>query len=179
MRRRRSAALALALALALAIGGVAGTASATPSGIETTSAAWADRTNASVQVAAGTWSTNTCTAYGNDGKRLATCTVTGITYFGWGDAGKQTRNYYIQVQAPTGARTVTFDVDLTTATGNGNGGSWSWKKAKVLSGGQFAPRDGWTCGEFPRVRGTGMDWLATTIYFTVSEHPAGSPTRCS
>ncbi|MEJ1920881.1 hypothetical protein [Microbacterium sp. KHB019] len=168
----------LALVAALMFG--AGTVAA-PGGLslfDDTSAAWVDHTHASAVITAGTWTsttTNGCTAYGQDGKVLPGCAVSGITYLGWGEAGKQTRNYYINFQTPSGTRSVAFDVDLNTATGKGT--SWSWKNASVLAGAQFTPRDGWTCGQLPRVRGTGADWQVTTIFFQVAE--AGTASRCS
>ncbi|MCK3769092.1 SipW-dependent-type signal peptide-containing protein [Microbacterium aerolatum] len=174
MRRGRFAALALALALAIV--GIAGFA---PGGglIEGTSAAWTDRTSTSAVVTSGTWSTaatNTCTAYGYDGRALTGCTVSGITYSGWGEPGKQTRNYYVNFQTPAGTRSVSFDVDLSTATGSG--GSWTWKNAKVLPGAQFTARGGWTCAQLPRVIGTGADWQVPSVYFQVAE--SGSSTTC-
>lgn len=177
MKRGRGTVIALLLAIL-----VGGTAAVTVSGqglVESTSAAWSDRTHAAAAVTAGKWSTttaNTCTAYGYDGRALSGCAVTSITYDGWGTPGAQTRNYYVNFQTPSGARSVTFDVDLSTATDKG--GSWSWKSAKVVSGAQFTARDGWTCAQLPRVRGTGADWQVAAIYFQVAES-GGAPTACS
>lgn len=170
----------LAVALALLIGGTLGIVAAGHGPLESTSAAWADRTSVSAVVKAGTWSkppVSTCVAYGPNGKALTGCVVSGITYNNWGTPGAQTRNYYINFQTPQGTRSVSFDVDLTTATGNAS--SWSWSTASVLSGAQFTPRDGWNCSQLPRLRGTGVDWQTTTIYFQAVERLGSTPPMCS
>ncbi|GEK86841.1 hypothetical protein [Microbacterium aerolatum] len=176
MRRGRFSALAAALALLLV--GTIGAASGGRGPVEQTSAAWTDTTHAAAAVTSGTWvvaPTNACTAYGNDGRVLTGCTVTSITFTGWGSPGNQIRNYYINLQTPAGARSVAFDVDLSTATGSGR--TWSWKNARIPAGAQFTARDGWTCGELPRVRGTGADWQTIAIYFQVAE-AGGASTVC-
>lgn len=169
-----------ALALTLLIGGTMGIAAAGQGTLDTTTAAWTDRTRVAAVVTAGTWPTttaSTCIAYGQTGKMIPGCVVSGITYQGWGTAGAQTRNYYINFQTPSDTRSVSFDVDLNTAVGNAS--SWSWKTAGVLSGAQFTPRDGWTCAQLPRVRGTGADWQTATVYFQVAERIAGAAAVCS
>ena len=171
----------VALALALLVGGSLGVAAADHGVVESTSAAWSDRAHVAATVTAGTWKTttsSTCLAYGPNGQTLAGCTVLGTSrYDGWGEPGKQTRNYYLNFSLPPGTSTYSFDVDLTTVAGTG---SWSWKTAKVVrDGAQFTPRGGWTCAELPRVRGTGPSWYTQTIYFQVVESDNGSATMCS
>ncbi|WP_460795000.1 hypothetical protein [Microbacterium sp. GXF0217] len=167
--------------LALLIGGALGIVAAGQGFIGTTSAAWSDQVNVTATATAGTWQTpttgSTCIAYGQNGAALAGCKVSRIDYFGWGPSGNQTRNYYLSFATPLGTRSVSFDVDLTGATGNG--GSWSWERAGVLAGAQFSARDGWNCGQLPRVRGTGADWQTTTVFFQVVEKRNSAGMLCS
>lgn len=171
----------VAFALALLIGGGLGMAAADQGFVENTSAAWTDQTQVSAIVTAGAWQTtskNTCIAYGFDGEQLAGCEVASITFDVWGTAGNQVRNYYLNFNVdPSKVRRVSFDVDLSTATGTKT--SWSWEKAGVRSGAQFTPRDGWSCADFPRVRGTGVDWQRPGIFFVVDENSTGQSTMCS
>lgn len=173
----------VALALALLIGGSLGIAAADQGFIDSTSAAWTDRAQVAATATAGTWKTttaSTCIAYGTNGAPIAGCTVLNTSrYEGWGAPGTQTRNYYLSFGVPSGTRTVSFDIDLSALPGNGS--SWSWGTSKVLRSNhnQFTPRDGWTCAEFPRLRGTGADWQTQTIYFQVAESDDGSATMCS
>ena len=151
---------------------------ASQSVVEPTTAAWTDRTDVSATVAAGTWRTTTagsCVAYGVDHVALDGCRVGAISFEGWGDAGSQVRNYYLSFAVPAGTRAVSFDVDLRTGTGIQS--PWSWDGAHVLTGGQFTPREGWTCSELPRVRGNGADWQ-NPLYFQVAERAAGGSSAC-
>jgi hypothetical protein len=170
------------LVLALLIGGTLGVAAADQGVVDSTSAAWSDRAQTTAIATAGTWKTTTtsaCTAYGANGAPIAGCTVLSSSrYDGWGLLGTQTRNYYLNFGLPTGTRTFSFDVDLTSVAGNGSS-SWSWKTSRVLAGGHFTARDGWTCAELPRVRGNSPAWSTNTIYFQVTEGNYGLPAMCS
>lgn len=173
MKRGRLAALAVISTLML--GGFAGVASGGQAPMETTSAAWSDRAYTTATVTSGTWSsatTNTCTAFGQNGAPLQGCSVTEIRYQGWGDAGQQIRNYYLSFGVPRGTRSVSFDVDLSTAKGESI--PWSWQNAGLVAGGQVVPKAGWTCGQLPRLVGTGLDWQTATIFFQVAESRAGA-----
>lgn len=172
----------IACVLAVLIGGSVGIAAADRGIIETTSATWTDQVQAGAAVKAGTWQVateNTCIAYGMGGEQLDECAIDSITFVGWGEPGKQVRNYYVNFDVDPGVvRRVSFDVDLSTATGQET--SWSWKNAGVVAGGaQFTPRDAWTCAELPRVRGNGVDWQRPTIWLVVEENVTGSPRLCS
>lgn len=164
-----------ALVAAVAVVAVLGAAFAATAASARTQAAWTDRVYASAAVTSGSWATvaNTCTALDQNGKSVA-CTVTGIHYDGWGTAGNQTRNYYIDFNASS-AKTITFSVDLSTATGAA--GSWSWSNAGVGAAAQFAPTGGWTCSSLPRVTGKANDWY-TTVYFPVYENRTGQSVMC-
>lgn len=172
-----------AFALALLIGSTVGMVAADQGFVESTSAAWTDRAAVAAPVTAGTWQTtkpNTCIAYAENGRVMPGCTVDSITFDGWGEPGKQSRNYYVNFinVDPYLTHRVSFDVDLTTAKGAGT--SWSWKHASVRAdGGQFTPRDGWTCAELPQARGMGKAWERLKIWFVVDESPTGAPTMCS
>lgn len=171
----------IAFVLVILIGGSVGIAAADRRIVETTSATWTDQAQVAALATAGTWqvaSENTCIAYGFNGQQLDHCAVTSITFNGWGEPGKQTRNYYVNFDVDPGVvRRVSFDVDLSTATGQET--PWSWKNAGVLpDGGQFTSRDAWTCAELPRVRGTGADWQRPGIWFVVAENAAGSSRMC-
>ena len=147
--------------------------------VESTTAAWTDRVDISTTVTGGNWQQpagNSCVAFGSDGRQLPGCAVKSITFDGWGDVGAQTRNYYIEFTNPNGTRSVNFDVDLSTGKGSGTG--WSWTGARVLPGAQFTARDGWTCGQLPRVKGKGSDWHAKVIYFQVVEQRNPAPGKC-
>jgi hypothetical protein len=164
-----SAAVALVtVALAVLLGGAA------QGVVQPTSAAWTDRTAASAVVTAGRWQTtptSSCVAYGWNGAVLPGCTLSGITYDEWGVFGQRARNYYASFSVPSGTRSVSFDIDLSTATGKGT--AWAWDRTRLVPGGQFTPKSGWTCTELPRVRGTGADWQ-NPIFFQIVERPAGS-----
>ncbi|MBN9152529.1 MAG: hypothetical protein J0I97_03055 [Microbacterium sp.] len=165
-----------ALVAVLAVAGAVLTVAAGPA---RTQAAWTDRSYTQATVTAGTWNApsggNTCTAV-NQGGNAVKCTVTGIRYEGWGTVGDQTRNYYIDFDAPA-AKTITFSVDLTTATGAA--GAWSWTNAGVSTAAQFAGTSGWTCSSLPRITGRANDWLTTTVYFPVYENKTGKSVMCS
>lgn len=169
-----------ALAIALLIGGGVGAAAA-DQGLEHTSAAWTDQGQVAAAVTAGTWTTttaSTCVAYGDNRVQLAGCRLIDTSYYEvWGEPGKQIRNYYLNFDVPSGTRWVSFDVDLSTVQGNGS--SWSWTTSKVLSGAQFTSRDGWTCAQLPRARGTGLEWQTHSIYFQVTENDPSASAMCS
>jgi hypothetical protein len=167
------------LTAVVAVVAVLGAAFAVSTTVANTQAAWTDRVYTQATISAGTWNApatgNTCTAV-NQGGQSVKCTVTGIRYENWGNAGDQSRNYYVDVSAPA-AKSVSFSVDLSTATGPA--GSWSWANAGVSTAAQFTGTGGWTCASLPRVTGKASDWITTTIYFPVYENKTGKSVMCS
>lgn len=133
--RMRLLSSALAAVLLVGFGGFALSAAPTQS-------AWTDNVHASAAVTSGEWSapvTIGCVAMNAKGnpKRNGTCTVTSITYEGWGNSTTRNRNYYITISSNAGQNGfVELTVDLRTATKTNDSapGTWRWASSATLGG---------------------------------------------
>lgn len=130
--RMRLLSSALAAVLLAGFGGFALSAAPTQS-------AWSDRVHVSAAVTAGDWATLGCVAMNANGnpKRNGTCTITGITYEGWGNSTTRNRNYYVTVASnanDNGYVVLTVDLRTATKTSDSAPGTWRWASAATLGG---------------------------------------------
>lgn len=159
----------------LAAAGIVGVGSA----VSSTQAAWSDRVHVAARVSAGTWGSNTCTAWTDDEKsKPVTCTITQVTMTPWGNGP---RDYMVSWSTDPEARWVRFTVDLSTATRTtavADDPAWSWRGATVRApGAQFTPIGEWTCADLPVVRGQSLLW-GKNAYFVVQPASSTDPRMC-
>lgn len=144
-----------------------------------TVAAWSSQSSASAALAAGTWKTangDSCIAYGWDGGELPGCELSQIRHETWGPAGSRSRNYYLTFETPSGATSVSFDIDLGSVADDSG---WSWDNAGIVPGSQLTTTSEWTCDALPRLHARGGDWQLPTVYFQVVEDRDLASTVCS
>lgn len=178
MNRHRVKGAAVTVAL-LAMTGIVGVSGA----VSSTRAAWTDRVDVAATVGAGTWGSNTCTAWrdANKTEPLA-CAIEKITMKPWTNGPVDYRVHFTTPELPYW---VQFTVDLSTAksapdapASSPGEPAWSWSGASVVAAGaQFTPTGGWTCRDLPIVRGQSFAWYPDA-YFVVQPASGAAPALC-